>query len=123
MYRPSLIVWLLLAGAAPGSDCAVATGPDGFCAVVRLEPSRAELATGGTLRIRITGLDCTRGTDCVNCGHRRLRWLSSAPNVAAVDSTGLVRGKLPGVADIRMMAEEPAPEILASMRVVVAGRS
>jgi hypothetical protein len=112
MYRPHLIVWLLLAGAGPGSECSIATGPEGFCAAIRLEPRHFELPIGGTLQIKITGLDCVRD-------RTRVHWSSSVPDVVAVDSTGLVRARRTGAADVRLESEESVPRILASMRVIV----
>jgi len=103
---------LLLAGAAPGSECRLATDSDGFCATIRLEPGRVELPIGGTLEIKTTGLDCARDRG-------RFRWSSSAPDVAAVDSTGLVRANRMGTAEIFLESEESVPRRLAGMRVVV----
>ncbi len=121
MYRPQLVAWLLLAGAAPGTDCRLSTGPDGLCAAVRLEPSRVDLPAGSTIRIQVNGLDCTRGLDCVDCTrrHRRFRFRSTVPDVATVDSTGLIRAEGPGGAEIRLESDAVASEVVASMRVVV----
>jgi hypothetical protein len=121
MHRPQVVAWLLLAGAAPGSDCHLSTGPEGVCAAVRLDPGRVDLRTGSTFRIQVSGLDCTGGPDCVDCAQRRrhFRWRSSAPDVATVDSTGVIRAGHSGSAEIRLESDDVASELVASMRVVV----
>ena len=118
MFRPQPMVWLLLVGAAPGSDCRVVSGPDGVCAAVRLDPGQADLHVGTTMRVRVNGLDCAGGLTCVDCADRRhrVRWRSSAPGVAIVDSTGLSRAGDTGAADIRL---ESADGLTAGMRVIV----
>src|SRR4051794_4717788 len=78
MYRFRLFAWLLLAGTVPGGDCQLSTGPAGFCTALELEPSRADLRVGNTLRVRVDGLNCAGGLDCVDCAsrRRRFRWRS-----------------------------------------------
>jgi Bacterial Ig-like domain (group 2) len=120
MSRPHLICWLLLVGAGHERDCRVATGPDGFCAAIRLEPRRTELPIGGTLQIKAPGLDCARRQNCPDCpGRGRVHWSSTAPDVATVDSNGLVRAERMGAADIHLTTDEAVPQRLASMHVVV----
>lgn len=121
IYRPQTVAWLLLAGAAPGSDCQLSTGPDGVCAAVRLDPGRVHLRAGSTFRIQVSGLDCVGGVDCVDCTQRRrhFRWQSSAPDVATIDSTGVIRAVRSGAAEIRLESDDVASGLVASMRVVV----
>jgi hypothetical protein len=118
MYRPQMMAWLLLAGIAPGSECRFSTGPDGFCGALRLDPSQVDLQAGSTLLIRVNGTNCAAGADCVDC-RRRFRWQSTAPEVATVDSTGLVRAQRAGSAEIRLESDDRPPAVLAGSRVVV----
>jgi hypothetical protein len=111
---------LLLLAAAPASDCRFSSGPDGLCADFRLDPASADLPVGSSLQIRVNDFDCDGIESCVNCsdGRRRMRWESSAPEVAHVDSAGMVRAERTGTAEIRLVVEGaagPAP----SARVTV----
>ena len=121
MFRAQQVTWLLLVGAAPGSDCRFVSGPDGFCAALRLHPTRADLRVGSTLQVRVNGLDCADGVTCVDCTNRRRRvhWQSSAPAVVVVDSTGLIRARQVGTADIRLEVDDSLSELGAHMQVVV----
>jgi hypothetical protein len=122
MFRPHLMACLLLAGAARTSDCSFTSGPNGLCATFRLEPSRATLQSGDSLRIRVNGgIDCTTNLDCVDCTNRprHFRWRSSAPEIVSVDSAGLIRGVHAGAAEIRFESDEPTPEAVATTRVLV----
>lgn len=121
MHRLQVAATLLLASAAPGSDCQLSTGPEGVCAVVRLDPNRVNLQPGSTIRIQVNGLSCAGGLNCVDCNQRQLllRWRSSAPQVAAVDSTGAVRAGRPGTAVIRLETDEATPQLVASAQVLV----
>lgn len=118
MFRPPAILWLLVVAASRTGECRFASGPDGFCAFLRVEPSSSGLRVGNTLRLRVNGLTCEQGGDCVDCADRRhrVRWRSMAPDVASVDSTGLVRGLRAGRADIRLESDDGAD---AGMQVVV----
>jgi hypothetical protein len=104
---------LLLLAAAPASDCRFSSGPDGLCAAFRLDPASAELPVGSTLQIRVNDFDCDGIQSCVSCsdGRRRMRWESSAPEVARVDSTGVVRAERTGTAEIRLVVEGAAAPI------------
>ncbi len=108
MYRSQLLAFLLLGGVAPGSECRVSTGPNGVCAALRLEPRRVDMTVGSTFQLRVTGLDCVSGRDCVDCANRRVRvrWRSSAPGIATVDSTGVVRAEGSGLVEIRLESED-----------------
>jgi uncharacterized protein YjdB len=104
---------LLLLATAPASDCRLTTGPNGLCAGLQLDPSSAEMRSGTTLTIRINDFEAS----CFDSGGRR-RWESSAPEVATVDSNGLVRAGSAGAAVIRLMVErENAPA--AATRITV----
>jgi uncharacterized protein YjdB len=118
MVRFQAAVWLLLAASSRTSECRLATGPDGLCAFFRLEPSSTDLRLGGTLRVRVNGLTCERGSSCLDCADRshRVRWTSSAPDIASVDSTGVVRALRAGRADIRLDSDDGTG---AGMQVVV----
>lgn len=121
MSRLPLVACLLFAGMAQSTDCRVSTGPTGFCAAIRLEPDRAELHTGATLRIRINGLQCSGGLECTDCEnrHRRFHWRSSAPDVVTVDSTGAIHARRPGRAEIRFEPDDGTAELAAGMQAVV----
>jgi uncharacterized protein YjdB len=118
MRRFRAAVWLLLVASPRTTECRLATSPDGLCAFVRLEPSSTDLRVGGTLQVHVNGLDCAGRSGCLDCSDRshRVRWTSSAPDVASVDSTGLVRALRAGRADIRLDADDGAT---AGMQVVV----
>jgi hypothetical protein len=118
VFRFQAVFWLLLAASSRTTECRLATGPDGLCAFLRLEPSSTDLRVGGSLRVRVNGLTCERGTDCLDCADRshRIRWRSTAPDVASVDSTGLVQALRPGRADIHLDSDDG---IGAGMQVVV----
>lgn len=118
MHRAYMLAWLLLAGGTSGSECRLATGPDGLCAAFRLDPSRVDLHVGSTLLIRVNGTDCTSGQDCVDC-LRRFQWRSTAPDVVTVDSTGLVRAEHPGSAEIRLESDGSPSAVLAGSQVSV----
>jgi hypothetical protein len=111
---------LLLLAAAPASDCRFSSGPDGLCAAFRLDPASADLPVGSTLQIRVNDFDCDGSLPCVSCSdqRRRVRWESSAPDIARVDSTGVVRAERTGTAEIRLLAEG-APGAPPSARVTV----
>jgi hypothetical protein len=116
-----LAAWLLLASAAPGSDCQLSTGPNGICAAVRLDPNLVQLQPGSSIRIQVNGLNCVGALDCVDCNQRRLllRWRSSAPDVAVIDSTGAVRAGRPGRAVVRLETDAVTPQLVASAQVLV----
>lgn len=120
MSQYQLAVWLVLLAGSQARECRVVTGPDGLCAFVRLEPARSDLRIGTTLRVRVNGSTCS-GRECLDCGNppHRVSWRSTAPEVADVDSTGLVRAKHVGSAEIRLEPEEGAVGPTASMQVVV----
>ena len=118
MHRAHLLAWVLLASGAPGSECRFTSGPDGFCAALRLDPSRVDLHVGSTLLIRVNGTDCASGQDCVDC-QRRFQWRSTAPDVVTVDSTGLVRAEHPGSAEIRLESDGSPSAVLAGSQVSV----
>ena len=121
MPRLHLLAALLLAGAAPGSDCSFSTGPNGVCAAVRLEPDRTELRSGTTVQIAVNGLECSGTMECVDCNgrRRRFRWRSSAPEVAAVNAAGLLEARGAGTAEITLEPESGASPV-PSVRVLVA---
>jgi uncharacterized protein YjdB len=120
MFRHQIGIWLLLASASRTGECRVMTGPDGLCAFVRLEPARGDLRVGSTLRVRVNGLDCERGFACdCGAGRHRVRWWSTAPDVASVDSTGLVWAEHAGRADIHLESADGAEQPTAGMHVVV----
>ena len=114
MVRPVLLASLLLAGAAQGSQCVFVSGPNGFCLAVRLVPDHADLRVGSTLQVRANG-----GGGACTVGHGS-RWHSTRPDVATVDSTGLVRALGPGSAEIRMIADGESTAGSAAMAVNVA---
>lgn len=118
MLRFQTALWLLLAASSRTTECRLATSPDGLCAFVRLEPSSTDLRVGGTLQVRVNGLTCERGSSCLDCSDRshRVRWTSSAPDVASVDSTGAVRALRAGRANIRLDSDDGTG---AAMLVVV----
>ena len=90
-YQVAMLL-VVLAGARTG-DCRGRHRPEGLCAFGHLEPARIELHVGSTLQIRVNGSTCS-GRDCVDCGSSvRLRWRSTVPDVASVNSTGLVRAR------------------------------
>jgi Big-like domain-containing protein len=107
----ALACFFLLA-ATPASDCRFSTGPNGLCATFRLDPASADLPVGSTLQIRINDFDCDGSQPCVSCSEprRRVRWESSAPDVARVDSTGMVRAERAGTAEIRLVVEGATAE-------------
>ncbi|HXE57385.1 MAG TPA: Ig-like domain-containing protein [Gemmatimonadales bacterium] len=120
MPRRSTLALLALVTGAHG-DCRVIAGAEGFCGAVRLEPRRARLAVGETLRLRVNAVRCEAGFDC-GCdgiGRHRFHWRSSAPAVAAVDSTGSVRALAPGRALVAAADQAGAP--LDEVPVTVAG--
>jgi Bacterial Ig-like domain (group 2) len=121
VFRHQFTIWLLLAGASQTGECRVVTGPDGLCAFARLDPARSDLRIGTTLQVRVNGLNCGPGLACVDCANRRHRgrWRSTAPDVASVDSTGLVDAERPGKADIRLEFDNWVDAPTASMQVVV----
>lgn len=109
---------VVLAGARTG-ECRVVTGPEGLCAFGHLEPARSELPVGSTLQIRVNGSSCS-GRDCVDCGSSgHLRWRSTMPDVASVDSTGLVSARRAGNAQILLEPVGGATGSPLSMRVEV----
>ncbi len=118
MFRFQAVFWLLLAASSRTTECRLATSPEGLCAFVRLEPSSTDLPVGGTLQVRVNGLTCERGTSCLDCADRshRVRWRSTAPDIASVDSTGVVRALRAGRADIRLDSDDGTG---AGMQVVV----
>jgi uncharacterized protein YjdB len=112
-------MYLLLIAGSRADECRVVTGPDGLCAFLRLEPTRSELPIGTTLRVRVNGSTCS-DRDCVDCGTRhRMRWRSTAPDVASVDSTGLVRAERVGNAEIWLESDAGSEGSTAGMQVVV----
>jgi len=113
MVRPLLLASLFLTGAASGTQCVFVSGPNGACLAVRVQPDYASLRVGSTLQLRVDG-----GGACA-VGHGN-RWQSTRPDVAAVDSTGLVRALGPGSAEIRMTGDGDTAEGSAAMRVEVA---
>jgi hypothetical protein len=117
VFRFQAVFWLLLAASSRTTECRLATSPDGLCAFLRLEPSTSDLPVGGTLQAQVNGLTCERGS-CLDCSDRshRVRWRSTAPDIASVDSTGLVRALRAGRADIRLDSDDGAG---AGMQVVV----
>lgn len=109
---------LLIAGSGP-DECRLVTGPDGLCAFLRLEPARSELHIGDTLRVRVNGATCSGG-DCIDCGTRqRMRWRSAAPEVASVNSSGVIRAERPGSARILAESEAGSRASTADMQLVV----
>jgi uncharacterized protein YjdB len=118
VLRFQAVLWMLLAASSQTTECRLSTSPDGLCAFLRLEPSSTDLRVGGTLQIRVNGLNCERGSSCLDCSDRslRVRWTSSAPDVASVDSTGMVRALRAGRADIRLDSDDGAG---AGMQVTV----
>ena len=114
MVRPLLLASLFLTGAASGTQCVFVSGPNGTCLAVRVLPDHANLRVGSTLQLRVDG-----GGGACAVGHGN-RWSSSRPDVAAVDSTGLVRALGSGSAQIRMAGDGGAAEESAAMRVDVA---
>jgi len=113
MVRPLLLASLLLTGAASGTQCVFVSGPNGTCLAVRVLPDHANLRVGSTLQLRVDG-----GAAACSVGHGS-RWQSTRPDIAAVDSTGLVRALGPGSAEIRMTGDGDATEGSAAMRVEV----
>jgi uncharacterized protein YjdB len=103
MSQYQIAVWLLLIAGSRTGECRVVTGPDGLCAFGHLEPTRGELRVGSTLHVRVNGAMCS-SRDCVDCDgtRHRVRWRSTAPDVATVDSMGLVRAEHVGRAEIRL---------------------
>jgi uncharacterized protein YjdB len=118
VFRHPAVLLLLVVAVSRTGECRFASGPDGLCAFLRLEPATSDLRVGGTLRVRVNGLTCNQAADCVDCADRRqrVRWRSTAPDIASVDSTGLVRAVRAGRADIRVDSDDGAS---AGMQVVV----
>jgi hypothetical protein len=116
-YQIAMLL-VVLTGVRTG-ECRVVTGPEGLCAFGHLEPDRSELQVGSTLQVRVNGSTCS-GLDCVDCGSSgRLRWRSTVPDVASVDSTGLVRAQRVGNAQILLEAVGDRTSSPFSMRVEV----
>jgi Big-like domain-containing protein len=116
-YQIAMLL-VVLAGARTG-ECRVVTGPDGLCAFGHLEPDHSQLHVGSTLQVRVNGSTCS-GRDCVDCGNSgRLRWSSTIPDVASVDSTGLVRARRAGDAQILLGPVGGSTGSPLSMRVEV----
>jgi len=113
-------VWLILIAGSRVGECGVVTGLEGLCAFGHLEPARTDLRVGATLQVRVNGSTCS-SRDCVDCDgvHRRIRWRSTAPDVASVDSTGFVRAQHVGRAAIRLESVAGATETGVSMQVEV----
>jgi hypothetical protein len=119
IMRLRAMAWLVLSSGTGGSECRLVSGPNGVCAAVRLEFVDRPLRVGTTVRIRVHGLECS-GTGCLDCaGHqRRLQWRSGSPEVATVDSTGLIRAVHPGVVEIRLEVDDSTEAATARMTVV-----
>lgn len=100
---------LILVLAAGVSSCESEDITTGQMVAVFVDPVNPTLAVGDTVRIRATS---TIGNPC-DC-----RWSSSAPGVAKVDPTGLVRAGAPGRAVITA-AQFRFPEATASALVEV----
>lgn len=111
---------LLLVAGSGAQECRVVTGPDGLCAFGHLEPTRGRLRVGTTLQIRINGSTCS-SLECIDCDgtRRRVRWKSTAPDIASVDSTGLVRGEKVGHAEIGIESLDGTRNSVLSMQAEV----
>jgi uncharacterized protein YjdB len=103
---PTIFLCLLLAARA--QSCQLTTGANGLCASFRLEPEKASLHVGETLIVRVNPGACAGGPCTCDPPASGLRWQSSAPGIATVDSTGTVRAIKEGSADIDVIASSPS---------------
>lgn len=113
--QPFRLVPLLLLAATQGQNCQATLGPEGLCANLQLSPSQGQLRVGETLLVRVNG-DLT-------CGNNRqpaaLRWRSTSPKIASVDSAGLVRALVPGQVKIEVLVTATQTTPSTGMQVVV----
>lgn len=108
---------LILLIATQGQNCTATLGPEGLCATLTLQPSLQQLAVGQNLVVRINGdLSCGQPVGQVAA----VRWRSTSPKIATVDSTGLVHAVNPGQATIEASAVPPSNSIsVKGMQVIV----
>lgn len=107
--RLSVLAGLLfLIIAARDESCSFSAGPNGLCATLRLGSQDTVIRVGDAFRVRINADGCSgaAGCPCVESAAASATWRSENSQTATVDSTGLVRGRQPGTADIVIA---PAP--------------
>lgn len=87
---------LLLAARAEG--CGFSLDQRGLCAHLQLGPEENQVRVGNSFRVQINADGCSSaaGCACAETALEQARWTSDNPQVASVDSTGVVVGRGPG---------------------------